>query len=109
MSSENIEVRRLPKKTIYIIAVLVVLGILASLTISLSQQAKMSETLKTVGFPNVKSITIYNTSPVEDEQTKIRGELTKLKFKDLNTGKECFGFVLKNKKTGEYTKDLDCK
>ncbi len=109
MNNKNIEVRRLPKKTIYMIVGLIILGVIASFAMSLSQQAKMNGILKTLGFPNVTGITIYNKSPVQDDATKMRGELTKLKFKDLNTGKECFGFVLKNKKTGEYTKDLDCK
>lgn len=109
MNNENIEVRKLPKKTIYLIVILVILGILASLAMSLSQQAKMSGILRTLGHPNVTDITIYNKTTVQDDNTQMRGELSKVRFFDVNTSQECFGFVLKNKKTGKYTKDLDCK
>ena len=107
--SQEIPVRRIPKKTIYFIVVLIILGILALSATSLSQQMKMKEVLQTLGYQNVSSITIYNKTPVQDDTTNQRSELTKLKFKDLNTNQECFGFVLKNKKTGKYSKDLDCK
>lgn len=107
--NENTQVRRIPKKTIYIIIVLIILGILALSATSLSQQMKMKEVLQTLGYQNVGSITIYNKTPVQDDTTNQRSELTKLKFEDLNKNQECFGFVLKNKKTGKYTKDLDCK
>jgi hypothetical protein len=107
--SEDIKVRKLPKTTIYIIVTLAILGILANLGISGIQQVKMSGVLKKLGYDNVSNITIYNKTPVSNEETKMQGELSKIKFKDLNTNQECFGFVLKNKKTGEFTKDLDCK
>lgn len=107
--SQNVEVRKIPKKSLYIIITIIVLGALATFGISLTQQMKMKETLKTLGYTNVTNITIYNKTPVQDDETGQRSELTKLKFKDLNTNKECFGFVLKDKKTRRYSKDLDCK
>ena len=107
--SQNVEVRKIPKKSIYIIIGIVLLGGLALLATSLSQQMKMEEILQTLGYDNVTSITIYNKTPVQDDATGQRSELTKLNFKDLNTNQECFGFVLKDKKTRKYTKNIDCK
>lgn len=105
----DVEVRKLPKKTIYIIVGLIILGILAAFAISYSQKAQMEAILKKLGYEDVSSITIYNKTPVTNDKTKVRGDLSKIKFVNNNTQKECFGFILKNKKTGEYTKDLDCK
>lgn len=109
MSNEAIEVRKLPKKTIYLIVILVILGIIATLAMSFSKQDRMAKILSTLGHPNVDSITIYNQSSVKDKDTGEPGELTKLRFYDLDKNQECFGFVLKNKKQGTFDKDLDCK
>lgn len=107
--NEQPQIRRLPKKTIYIIIAIILLGVGALIVVNVSQHMKMQEILQTLGYPNTSSITIYNKTPMQDDATMERSELTKLKFSDLNTNKECFGFVLKNKKTGKYTKDIDCK
>lgn len=107
--SHDVEVRKIPKKSIYIMIGIVVLGALALIATSLSQQLKMKEILVDLGHPNVTSITIFNKTPVQDEATGHRAELTKVSFKDLDTNKECFGLVLKDKKTRKYSKDIDCK
>lgn len=108
-SSDNVQVRKLPKKTVYMIVTIVVLGLIAIIATSLSEQLRMKGILKNLGYVNVDNITIYNKTPVQDETTNEDAELTKLRFTDLNSSKECFGFILRIKKTGQYKKDLDCK
>ena len=107
--SETIQTRKLPKRTVYLIATIVILGLVAIVATSLSKQLRMKDVLKSLGYTNVGSITIYNTTDVKDENSNQNAELTKLKFEDLNTNQECFGFILRLKKTGQYKKDLDCK
>ncbi len=107
--NEQPPIRKLPKKSIFIIVSIVIAGAIALTVVNVSQHMKMQEILETLGYPNTSGITIYNKTPMQDDATMQRLELTKLNFTDLNTNKECFGFVLKNKKTGTYTKDIDCK
>ena len=104
----EVEVRKLPKTTIYIILILCILGGLFYGFTAYTREAKMSEVLANLGHKNISNVTVYKVSEVEDKDTKLKGTLYKLKFKDLTLNKECLGFVLKNGR-GKYKKDVDCK
>lgn len=105
--STQYETRKLPKKTIYLIALLILLGILSIFGVSYFKQLKTQNILKHLGYTNPVNLTVYNISDVQDDSNNTKGELTKLKFHNEN--QECFGFILKNKKTGQYRQDIDCK
>jgi GrpB-like predicted nucleotidyltransferase (UPF0157 family) len=101
------EVRKLPKKSIIIILVLIIIGIAGFLLITLSKQAKMEEVLGTLGYKNVESVRVYNVSQVEDEVTRRRGELYKISFFNKETNQECHGLIYKN--NNKYREDVECK
>jgi uncharacterized protein YxeA len=103
----QIEVRKLPKKTIVIIAIMIVTIIAGFLLITITKQLKMTEVLNSLGHTNIDKVRVYNVSPVEDEITKRRGELFKISFFDKETNQKCYGLVFKN--DNKYTKDLECK
>ncbi len=104
----EVEVRKLPKKTVVIIIVMCLLGILFYVLMTLSREVKMSEILKDLGYENIKDVTVYNVSQVNDTGTNKNGTLYKVRFKDLNAKKECFGLVFKNSHR-KFETDLDCK
>lgn len=104
----EIEVRKLPKKTIIIIVAMCLLGVVFYILMILSRELKMSEILVKIGYTNTKDVTVYNVSKVLDEDTNKNGTLYKIRFNDLNKNQECFGLVFKNSK-GKYEQDLDCK
>ena len=106
--SQQPEVRRMPKKTIYIIIGMCIVATAFFFLIKTSKEMKMEEVLTTLGHPNTTDITVYNESGVKDEKTNKKGKLYKISFKDLNTNQECYGLVFKDHKR-KYTKDFTCK
>lgn len=101
------EVRKLPKKTIYLIIGLILVTILGFFLITLSKQIKMEEVLNSLGYKNIKDVRVYNVSPVEDEDTKQKGSLYKISFQNLDTNSECIGLIFKH--NDKYKKDIECK
>ncbi len=101
------EVRKLPKKTIFIIVTLIVVTIVGFILITLSKQVKMEEVLNSLGYKNIKNVIVYNVSQVEDGETKRKGSLYKIGFQNLDTNQECIGLVFKN--NNKYKKDIECK
>ena len=76
----QIEVRKLPKKTIIIIVIMIAIITAGFLLITITKQLKMTEILNSLGYTNIDKVRVYNVSPVEDEVTKKRGELFKISF-----------------------------
>lgn len=108
MSQEEIEVRKLPKKsiiTIIVMAILIVIGFMFEVfTINL----KMEEELAKMGHKNISDIKVVNKMSVEDTETRIKSTVYKLTFFDKDLQKECIGFVHRSN-NGKYSKDIDCK
>ena len=104
----EIEVRKLPKKTIIIIFILITIFLIGFLFLKTMKEAKMLEILNTLGHENVNKIEVINKLSVEDKETRYKSTVYKVRFDDEATNKTCIGFIHigKNKK---YSKDLDCK
>lgn len=103
----NIEVRKLPKRTIIIITLIFVFGLAGYLFISYTKELKMKEVLATLDFKNVSNITVYNVAPVKNDETNKSGYLYKLSFKNNENNQECVGLIFRE--NGKYKKDIDCK
>ena len=102
------EVRKLPKKTVIIIAILVLAGIIVFFTLKILKQDKMTELLSTLGHKNIENIEVINKLSVEDKVTRYKSKVYKVRFFDNDLNKTCIGFI----HMGRYNKnsvDLDCK
>ncbi|NVJ52415.1 MAG: hypothetical protein HWD90_01880 [Campylobacteraceae bacterium] len=106
--SHNVEVRRLPKKTIVIIAIMSIVTIIGFAFITFTKNLKMEEVLSTLGHKNISDIQVVNRMSVEDKETKIKSTVYKVTFFDKTLNKECIGFVHRSNH-GKYSKDIDCK
>lgn len=107
-NQNNIEVRKLPKKTIIIICVMAVICFIGFLFITYTKNVKMEEVLSTLGYKNISDIKVINKMSVEDKDTKVKSTVYKVAFFDKAINKECVGFVHRSNH-GEYSKDIDCK
>ncbi len=106
--SEEIEVRKIPKKSIIIITVITVLIVIGFLFITLTKSMKMEEVLSSLGYKNISDVRVINKLSVEDKETKIKSTVYKVTFHDNTLNKECIGFVHRGNRGG-YSKDIDCK
>ncbi|QKF83139.1 hypothetical protein [Halarcobacter ebronensis] len=107
MKKSEIEVRKLPKKsiiTIIIMSVIIVIGFTFEVfTINL----KMEEVLADLGHKHISNIKVVNKMRVEDNETRLKSTVYKVTFFDDDLKKECIGFVHRSNH-GEYSKDIDC-
>lgn len=101
------EVRKLPKKTIIMIIILIIVTIAGFLLITISKQLKIEEVLNSLGYNNIKKVRVYNISEVEDKKTRKKGELYKISFFNKDINKECIGLILRNEE--KYEEDIECK
>lgn len=106
--SHSVEVRRLPKKTIVIIAIMSIITIIGFAFVMITKNLKMEEVLNTLGHKKISNIKVVNKMSVEDTNTKVKSTVYKLTFFDEILNKECIGFVHRSN-NGKYTKDIDCK
>lgn len=102
------EVRRLPKKTVIIISVIIILAVGIFLTLKNLKEQKMTEIIATLNHKNIKDMEVINKLSVEDKETRYKSTVYKVRFFDNNLNKTCIGFIHigKNRK---YSKDFDCK
>jgi len=102
------EVRKLPRKTIIIISIIVILMFGAFFILQTLKTQKMSEILADLDHQNIKNLKVVNKLSVEDIQTKIKSSVYKVVFYDNDIQKTCMGFV-HQEKDNSYTKDFTCK
>lgn len=106
--NHNPEVRRLPKKTVAIIAIMSIVTIIGFGFVMITKNLKMEEVLNNLGHKDISNIKVVNRMSVEDTQTKVKSTVYKVTFFDKTLNKECIGFVHRSNE-GNYTKDIDCK
>jgi len=102
------EVRKLPKKTMIIIALMCVTGLAVFLGLQDLKEQKMTEIISTLGHKNIKDMQVINKLSVEDKQTRYKSKVYKVRFFDNNLAKTCIGFIHIGK-NNKYSKDFDCK
>lgn len=102
------EIRKLPKKTVIIISVVIVIAILIFLGLKDLKEQKMTEIIATLGHKNVKSMQVINKLSVEDKETRYKSTVYKVRFFDNEISKTCVGFIHIGKYR-KYSEDFDCK
>lgn len=109
-NNEEIQVRKIPKKTIIIIVIMTVIIVLGFIFIQESKALKIEEILQDkLGHKNISKVKVINKLSVEDKQTKIKSTVYKVIFQDNNKNKECVGFIHRSNNGKKYTEDFDCK
>lgn len=73
----NNEIRKLPKKTIIIIGVMIVIALIGFLFLKDLKEQKLIEILQTIGYKNIKDVTVINKLSVEDAETRYRSTVYK--------------------------------
>ena len=101
-------VRKLPRKTIIIISVLFLLGLMVFLSLKTLKEQKLTEIIQTLGHTNIKEVKVINKLSVEDKTTRYKSTVYKVMFNDLDLKQTCIGFIHREK-NNTYTKDLNCK
>ena len=101
------EVRKLPKKTIFFMGVLVLLGIVWFLLVANGQATKVTKILHKLGYDNVKDVKVYAHHQFLREDINVKGFKYSISFTNITTNENCKGFVLKDFKRN-VEKDLIC-
>lgn len=101
------EVRKLPKKTIFFMVSLIVLGIVWYFLVAYGQASKVTKILHKLGYDNVKKVKVYANHQFLREDINVKGYKYTISFVDMNTNENCKGFVLKDFKKN-VEKDLIC-
>jgi len=104
----EIEVRKLPKKTIIIMVILGILGFIWFILASYGQATKVTKILDQLGYKNISNVRVYANHQFIRDDINVKGYKYTISFKNLETNEECKGFVLKDFKRN-VEKDLICK
>lgn len=102
------EIRKLPKKTIFLIIVMIIISIGVFVLLKTLKEQKITEILNTLGQKNITHLEVINKLNVEDRKTKYKSKVFKVKFFDKDLNKTCIGFIHIGR-NNKYSKDLDCK
>ena len=100
-------IQKLPKKTIVIIYIIIVLGILSFFLVLNTKEKEVKKILYTLGYKEVKNILVFNKSESINEDTNNMGYRYSIKFNNLITHKNCRGFIWKDFKKN-IKEDIKC-
>jgi cell division septal protein FtsQ len=103
----EIEVRKLPKKTIFFTILIIVLGIIWFLLVGYGQATKVTKILHKLGYEKVSDVKVFANHQFIREDINVKGYKYTISFTNLTTNEECKGFVLKDFKKN-VDKDLLC-
>ena len=101
------EIRKLPKKTIFFVFTIIVLGVLSFFLVSNGQSTKVTKILNKLGYKSVTNVKVYANHQFIREDINVKGYKYTISFTNLETNEECKGFVLKDFKRN-VDKDLLC-
>ncbi len=101
------EVRKMPKKTVFIMIILIGLGIVWYFLVANGQAGKVTKILHKLGYDNVRDVKVYANHQFIRDDINVKGFKYTISFKNLTTNQECKGFVLKDFKRN-VDKDLIC-
>ncbi|OCL83178.1 hypothetical protein [Arcobacter porcinus] len=104
----NYQTRKLPKKSIIMISILIVLGIFIFYTMQTLKNEKFKQVLEQLDYKDISGLKVVNRMNVEDTITKKKSYVYKLVFHDNVQNKDCIGFLYQQD-SKQYTKDIDCK
>ena len=101
------EVRKMPKKTVFLMIILIGLGIVWYFLVANGQAGKVTKILHKLGYDNVRDVKVYANHQFLREDINVKGYKYTVSFKDLQANEECKGFVLQDFKRN-VDKDLIC-
>ena len=101
------EVRKMPKKTVFIMIILIGLGIVWYFLVANGQAGKVTKILHKLGYDNVRDVKVYANHQFIRDDINVKGFKYTVSFVNLETNEECKGFVLKDFKKN-VDKDLIC-
>jgi uncharacterized membrane protein YvbJ len=102
------EIRPIPKKTVIIIAIVIICGIFAYIMNEISKSSKATKVLHAIGYKNIDNVYVAKIMKFKNEDTSVEGNKFTLKFRNLDTNKNCKGFVWADFKKN-IIHDIDCK
>lgn len=102
------EVRKLPKKTIVIMIILGLLGIIWFIAVAYGQSVKATKILNKLGYTNISNVKVYANHQFVREDINVNGFKYTVSFINKDTNEECKGFILKDFKQN-VEKDLICQ
>ena len=103
----EVEVRKMPKKTIFITIILITLGIVWYLLVSNGQATKVTKILNKLGYDKVRNVKVYANHQFIREDINVKGYKYTVSFTNLKNSEQCKGFVLQDFKRN-VDKDLVC-
>ncbi|VAY87511.1 hypothetical protein MNB_ARC-1_434 [hydrothermal vent metagenome] len=106
--NQNIPLRKIPKKTLFYIVILIIVGILSIFILDYGKTKKATRILNKLDYHNIKNVTVFSKTQFLNKDTNTKGYQYSLKFLDLNTNKKCRGFIARDFK-GNVAQDLECK
>ena len=102
------QIRKLPKKTVIVISVIIVIAFAIFYVIKDLKEKKLTEVLHKIGHKNITQLKVINKLEVEDSETRYKSTVYKVLFYDNDLNQSCIGFIHKEKQES-YSKDLNCK
>ena len=102
------QMRKLPKKTVVIISIIIVIAFAIFYIIEDFKEQKITEVLSSIGYKNIKHLKVINRLEVEDAETRYKSTVYKILFYDNDLEQSCIGF-LHRERNAVYTKDFDWK
>ena len=91
------QVRKLPKKTVVIISVIIVIAFAIFYVIKDLKEKKITEVLATVGHANITQLKVINKLNVENKDTRLQSTVYKVIFYDNDLKQSCIGFIHQEK------------
>ena len=102
------QVRKLPKKTVIVISVIIVIAFAIFYVIKDLKEKKLTEVLHKIGHKNITQLKVINKLEVEDSETRYKSTVYKVLFYDNDLNQSCIGFIHRAKNE-VYSKDFNCK
>jgi hypothetical protein len=101
------EIRKMPKKTIFFMIILTLLGIIWYFLVNYGQSNKVTKILHKLGYAKVMDVKVYANHQFLREDINVKGYKYTISFTNIQTNETCKGFVLKDFKKN-VDKDLIC-
>jgi len=101
------EVRKMPKKTIFITIILILLGILWYFLVANGQSIKVTKILSKLGYDEVRNVKVYANHQFIRDDINVKGYKYTISFINIKNLEQCKGFVLQDFKKN-VDKDLVC-
>ena len=101
------EIRKMPKKTVFLMIILIGLGILWYFLVANGQATKLTKILHKLGYDKVMDVKVYANHQFIRDDINVKGYKYTISFTDISKNETCKGFVLQDFKRN-VEKDLIC-